>query len=352
MTGRKRRTLVVTTVAAGMLAVGAGGFALAHAMQEEPPAASTAPVETSTAEKIDLRERVEVKGSLGYGPTRTIGTELSGTLTSVAPAGSTLKPGDELMRIDDEPVMALRGELPVWRDFEIGMSKGRDVQQLEQNLADLGYFTGEPDERFNGYTAAAIAKWQKDLGLPQDKRLERGRVVFLPEDARVQKQLAGPGSPAGDAVLEVSDTTLFATADVQPAQRDLLAKGQEVTVSLPNGEEAEGVVEEVGPAVEKEEESGESRVKVPVRVALKDPAAAESYAHVSVSVKSSRTIAEGVLTVPVRALLAQPGGGFAVDVVTGDTVTRVPVEVGRFADDMVEITGGDLSAGDQVAVGA
>ena len=351
MTARKRRAVLVSLVAAGLLAAGAGGFAMADRAQDEVPAASPAAVETVTAETTDLTERVEVKGTLGYGPTRSVGTGLPGTLTSVAAPGSTLRPGDELMRIDDRPVLAMRGKLPAWRDFEMGMTKGRDVKQLEENLAELGYFKGKPNQRFDRSTSAAVGRWQKAVGLPRNQKIERGRVVFLPRDVRVNKQLVEAGGQAGGSVLEVTDTTLFATAEVQSKQQGLLQEGQEVTVGLPNGEKAEGVVEKVEPAVEKEDDSGKKSVKVPVRVALKDPSDAGSYAHVPVSVLASRTVAENVLAVPVRALLAQPGGGFAVDAVKGDAVKRVPVELGKFADDMVEVTGGELAAGDQVAVG-
>ncbi|GAA1364753.1 HlyD family efflux transporter periplasmic adaptor subunit [Brevibacterium luteolum] len=351
MTARKRRAVIVSLIAAGLLASGAGGFAMASRVQDEAPAAVSAAVETETAETTDLTERVEVKGTLGYGPTRELGTGLSGTLTSVADPGDTLRPGDELMRIDDRPVVAMRGKLPAWRDFEMGISKGRDVKQLEENLAELGYFKGKPNQRFDRSTAAAIGRWQKAVGLPRNQKIERGRVVFLPRDARVHKQLVEAGGQTGGSVLELTDATLFATAEVQPKQLDLLQEGQEVTVGLPNGKQTEGVVEKVEPAVEKADSSGEKSVKVPVRVALKDPPSADSYANVPVSVLASRTVAENVLAVPVRALLAEPGGGFTLEVVKDDAVERVPVELGRFADDMVEITGGELAAGDQVAVG-
>ena len=57
-----------------------------------------------------------------------------------------------------------------------------------------------------------------------------------------------------------------------------------------------------------------------------------------------------MLAVPVEALLALAEGGYAVEVSDGDGTTHlVGVELGVFADGLVEITG-DVEAGDQVVV--
>jgi len=49
---------------------------------------------------------------------------------------------------------------------------------------------------------------------------------------------------------------------------------------------------------------------------------------------------EGVLTVPVAALLALPEGGYGVEVVEGSTTRVVAVKTGLFAAGRVEISGG------------
>ena len=59
--------------------------------------------------------------------------------------------------------------------------------------------------------------------------------------------------------------------------------------------------------------------------------------------------AEGVLAVPVEAVLALAEGGYAVEVDDGTARRLVGVELGVFADGMVEVTG-ELSPGDQVVV--
>ena len=58
------------------------------------------------------------------------------------------------------------------------------------------------------------------------------------------------------------------------------------------------------------------------------------------------------LVVPVTALLAQSGGGYAVEIASAGTKNNhlIPVSLGLFddADGLVQVTGSGLTAGQQV----
>jgi hypothetical protein len=91
-----------------------------------------------------------------------------------------------------------------------------------------------------------------------------------------------------------------------------------------------------------------------VLVALKHRAVARklSSAPVTVSITTGRV--RNALVVPVTALLAQPGGGYAVEVSGPGGHHLVPVSAGM-ADDaagLVQVTGSKLAVGQRVVVPA
>jgi multidrug efflux pump subunit AcrA (membrane-fusion protein) len=76
--------------------------------------------------------------------------------------------------------------------------------------------------------------------------------------------------------------------------------------------------------------------------------AAVDQAPVNVNITTQRV--KHVLAVPVNALLALQGGGFGVDVVSGNASRLVAVETGLYSDTMVQISGSGITAGMRVEV--
>jgi len=69
---------------------------------------------------------------------------------------------------------------------------------------------------------------------------------------------------------------------------------------------------------------------------------------VSVSIVSAQ--ARGVLAVPVSALVALAGGGYAVEVAHGGAVRLVAVQTGLFSQTLVQVSGAGLTVGTRVEV--
>lgn len=321
----------------------------ASAADAEGADGAAAGAATETVARGPLTERVRVTGRLAYEGVRDIGTSLGGTVTGLPGTGSVVDRGGELFRIDDQPVMLLLGALPMWRAFASGMDDGPDVLQLEQNLAALGHFDREPDTEFAASTAAAIEEWQEALGLEETGSIEQGRIVFSPGPLRVVPK-AAIGDPAGPAVITVSGTEKRVTADVAPNLKEVAVVGAKVQLSMPSGAIIEGTVSAVGAPAERDDGQGGKKLKLPVTITLDDPAAADGLDGVGVTGELTAVRREDALLVPVLALLATSGGGYAVEVVVDGEAKLVPIELGIFADGFVEVTGGELEAGDEIVV--
>lgn len=348
--GRRRRGWIIASTALVLAVAVAAAVFITRPQAEANEEQRRPPTDTAAIARGDLTEQVRFTGKLEYRNVRDLGSALAGTLTGVAAPGTIVGRGGELFRVDDTPVLLMLGALPVWREFAEGMADGEDVRQLEVNLAALGFFHREPDDEFRWSTIVAIKEWQKSLGLEQTGRIEVGRIVFSAADVRVQDATADVGSPAGGAVLKVSDSTKEASVDLDPNLAANAPVGAAVDVRLPDGTVAAGKVTAVGAPVEREKENGGTSLKLPLTIVLDDPAVAAAFDTVSVSVTLVNMIAEDVLLVPVTALLAQPGGETAVERIVKKKSELVTIELGKFADGMVEVVGGDLAEGDTVAV--
>jgi Putative peptidoglycan binding domain len=360
-----RRKLAITAVAVAVLM--AGGLAARALLPwgSAAPAGSQAKLPPATAEvtRTTLVETKTVSGTLGYGETVPVGAAGEGTLTWIAPIGSTVQRGDPLFKIDERPVVALYGAVPLYRTLREGVV-GVDVKQLEENLSGLGSTGFTVDDKFTAATAAAVWTWQTRLGLPVTGTVEPGQVVFTPGPVRVAAQVARVGAPAGRGeggatVLSYTLTTRLVTVDLKVADQALAVAGGKVTVTIPGGKRVDGTITKVGTVAKAQDgteaQSGQgappaadARIAVTVDIADQNALGTLEAAPVDVDFVSRKR--EGVLTVPVAALLALPEGGYGVEIVEGGTTRIVAVKPGLFAAGRVEINGDGIEAGMKVGM--
>jgi hypothetical protein len=148
-------------------------------------------------------------------------------------------------------------------------------------------------------------------------------------------------------VLATTGTSRTVGIRLETTRQSLATVGAAAQVVLPDGSVADGAIVDVGTVATRDSE--QSPPKIDVTVALNDASVAGSLTEAPVTVRLTKATAEGVLTVPVRALLALSEGGYAVEVNRRGTRVLVGVELGAFADGAVAVTG-DLRAGDKVVV--
>jgi peptidoglycan hydrolase-like protein with peptidoglycan-binding domain len=279
----------------------------------------------------------------------------SGTVTSLPRAGSVVERGGALYRLDGDPIVLMYGSTPAYRALQSGVSDGRDVRELEQNLLALGFDPGTVDDTFSSSTATAVSDWQESLGLEQTGAVELGRVVVLPGPRRVGEHKTSVGSvlSSGSEVLDTSSNKRVVTVELEASLQEMAHKGDRVEVTMPDGSLARGRITGVGRVARELESSSsdpnaEPQMVIDVTIELRSERGAGRLDEAPVSVGLAQETRRHVLVVPVNALVARRGGGYGVELAGSRRI--VPVEAGMFADGYVEVSGGSIREGTRVVV--
>ncbi len=364
-----RRKLLIGGAVVVLLAGAVAGLVLAFgSAAREPEANPELPPGTAEVTRTTLVETKTVPGTLGYGEPVPVRAAERGTLTWIAPVGSTVKRGQPLFKVDERPVVVLYGSLPLYRALREG-TNGRDVRQLERNLAALRRTGFTVDDTYTGATAAVVRSWQAKFGLPATGTIEPGQAVFTPgpariagHTARVGDTIGGDSGEGGASVLSYTGTTRLVTVELEVADQALAVEGRTVTATVPGVRAVKGKISQVGTVVTAQgtapdegsapegasSAASDAVIEVTVTIANQKALGSLDAAPVDVDFVSSKR--EDVLAVPVVALLALPQGGFGVEVVDGVTTRIVPVKTGMFAAGKVEIGGEGIAEGVRVGV--
>ena len=412
---RRRRLLLGIGIAAALLAVG-GLIGASFVKSPQQLAADTAPpaptVTTATVVSQVLTSSVEMRGvvypatqynvyaSAPSSSSLDSGSAAGGSAVYISKldvaAGDTIGNGEELAEIDGQPLFALTGPVPAWRDLTPGES-GPDVAELQKALASLGYYDdGDTLGYFGSATEYAVSLYYEHLGYiaASSGGVPAADVVFLPVlPATVVAVNGATGEQAGQPFLELAARgSLALTGELPPAYAGQVKSGLQVTIyDEVTGIRATGTVAELGTATtvppagavvdigggsgsaESSSSAGSGSTGstgstgssssssssgsggtlfIPLTVHPSEPlAAALNGENVLVTVETGKT--EGpVLTVPVAAIVTTASGTSYVTVAAGKT-TQVPVTPGISENGYVQVTpvvSGALTAGDQVVV--
>ena len=358
---RKILTAAAVLVAAAVIT----GVVVTSGGEQASPAEQGAPADTADVERGELSRSVSVAGTLTYrarsdGSPYTAINQASGTFTELPEAGDKVDCGDVFYRVDEDPVLMLCGSVPAYRSLDEGEA-GKDVEQLNRNLHQLGYDADAGVEidsgnaAFTSATAAALEQLQDDKGMDQSGALALDDAVFLPRPARISKVTGQLGAAArpGAPVAEATSDTLEVQANLDASQPGGVKEGDIAQITLPGNRLAKGRVERLGRVAESGDQAAEpGAATIPAYIGLDKPSEASGLDKAPVQVEITTKGAKGVLSVPVTALVGKSGGGFAVEVVRdGGQRELVGVELGLFdtAGGRVEVDG-DLTQGERVVV--
>ena len=341
-----------------ILAIGALTLSACSGTNADAEAPQSFDGATATVTKGDLVGETTVQGTLHYADSYTLKSAFEGVVTALPTPGTSLTQGSHVYTVAGNNTYLLHGSNPAWRTFEEGMSDGEDVQQLETALEALGYFEATPNAHFDWNTIAAIKKWQKALTLPQSGSLPLGTVLFAPEDLRIGalKARVGDNATMETELFTASSSRQVISANLKLSDQALGVVGNSVTVRLPgSATTTTGTITSVEPPREKAGEEGSKETTkeriIPITVTPDDTSALEGLQEASVSLGLTSETRTGVLSVPLGALVALSTDQFGVEVVDEKgEIRRVPVTVGLFAGDRVEVSGDEIAEGQRVVV--
>jgi len=385
---------VAVVVAAAAIA---GGIVVANRGSGTSATPTTAGLNYGTVARTTVAQTQSLSGTIAYTATQTIVNRLtpstssssgstassgssgaassasgasataSGTLTTIAAVGSTVKVGGTFYTVNQEPVVAMYGTVPAYRDMASG-DTGTDITQLQQGLSDLGYDPGSVDGTFGSATVTAVEAWQKAEGWTVDGIVHLGQIVFVSGPSRVIAQIATVGNSVsnGTPILSVGPESPVVTTSESSTQLGLLTEGQTVAVQLPDNAVVVGKVTSVGGGTSASSSSSSSSgtsgsgsgassgaSSTAATIALNNPALGNSIAGSSVNVIVTTDSVKGVLAVPLGALLATSAGQFVVQVPNADgSLADVSVNPSIYDDTsgIVAVPGANLSPGERVVV--
>ncbi len=364
-----RTSVKVVTGAVLVAAVGAAGVGLAsrRATDTGTPDVTSVATGTTAVKKVNIAERRQVSGTLGYAGTFTVIASGSGLLTQLPPLGTVVGRGQPAYETDGRPVILLYGGRPAWRPFQNGMTDGVDVEQLESNLKELGYGAGVTvDQHFNSATATAIRRFQQAKRLVVTGTVPLGQVVFLPGAVRVSAHDLRPGTQVepGAVVEHGTGDQPAITAQVSPQQLPNVKVDTPVVVTLPDGSTRPGKVSALGTVAQQPgggsgttgnsgNSGGGSTGDATVLMTVQADGTITGFLD-QATVRIAITVQQrnNVLAVPITALNAVPGGEYEVIVVDGTATHRVKVRTGLFDEfaGLAEVSGDGLAEGQNVQV--
>jgi peptidoglycan hydrolase-like protein with peptidoglycan-binding domain len=338
-----RRTILVAAAVVVAAGLGAGAVALAdhgsaNASAPPPPA-----VATTEVVHTDLANTESFGGTLGFGAVTTVKGTGSGIVTSLPAVGAIAARGKALHSVNGKAVPVFFGDTPLFRPLDKPGLEGPDVTVVAANLSALGYpVTARTGPAF----AAALKNWQQDAGLDPTGKIAPGQVLVVPAAVRVNSVTAQPGDEAAAELFTVTATTRVVTMPLDAGEIEQVHKGMKVAVLRPDGKSLPANVSAISTHVDggggdQDAQTG-GPPKIDITVVPDKQSTVSDMDSAAVQVQVVSEVHKGVLAVPVGALVALKGGGYAVQVPDG---TFRAVTIGMFSRELVEISGAGIAEG-------
>jgi hypothetical protein len=331
----------------GVAAVLAGANILVSTGSDPNTPVAPEALELSTV-KVEQRDLVidhVMVATLEPASSREVTAPGAGLVVELAEVGTPVVSGSVIAVVDDRPVAVLPGDLPAWRDLDIG-DVGPDVAQLESALVGAGFDPAGSvtvDDEYTAASASMVEVWQESIGAEPTGAVGRRDVVYVTEEMRIETVHAATGATvvAGEPLVELASVERIADAEVPLDEVGGLALGASVTVRLPDGSTLGGAVQTLV--------TGEEGTTVSIIVGFDTAGIVDGelagLGSVELDLSWSEPVAVDVLTLPAGAFRRLDDGTYVVEIVDigpdGERaeLQSVTVEPGRQVGSRVEVSG-------------
>ncbi len=244
----RRGVALAVVLAAVVVAAGGGWLAGRNIRSPAQVAAEAEPPEPSLitvgVELIELTADVVTRADIGYDEPATLsitgaigGEQTALVATAVPTQGEDVVEGNPVIEVSGRPILALEGELPMYRDLRPG-AEGPDVLQLEEGLARLGFLASQPDEIYSDDTETAITQWYESVGYRPNGASGADEAQLDAARARVR----GATQAVTDARAALGDAT-EPPDDLAIRQAQVAVTGAQDQLTLARRALADGVVQ-------------------------------------------------------------------------------------------------------------
>lgn len=216
-TNRAQLSRIGTPVAWSLAGFAAGALTIfAFIAATDPP---TVQLPGSTPVTIAVTEgSVSLEQAYGIDvewPAVDVGvSSASGTVTSIAigQESTVISSGDVVYAIGLEPVVAIEGSTPFFRDLARG-AEGDDVRQVQRHLISAGFLSGDADGVYGPSTALAVESMRAALNVPIRQTVLAGDFIAIPKLPAV---VAPTESLRVGARVSPGDSLLITPASPEP----------------------------------------------------------------------------------------------------------------------------------------
>ena len=146
------------------------------------------------------------------------------------------------------------------------------------------------------------------------------------------------GGGSSSPVLQTTSTRLIVTVNLDASKQSEATVGQRVSIELPAGNAVTGKITAISRIAQTPTSGSSTTPTIPVTITLTGHHQRAGLDQATVSVNFVQAVAKHVLSVPVTALLATSGGGYAVQEAAAP-YQLLPVTTGLFAAGDVQISG-------------